>query len=220
MTYPPMPHTETDPQNMIALAKKHPFAHIFTTNENGQHVTRLPFITDTKDGEIVALRAHLNAQNPQAATLSNAKALIAFSGPDTYISPNWRIDKGRGATWDYTALHIWGTITVKEDPAFFKTLINDLAAEAEPQFDEIAQGQYWSIEDAPEGYVQRLIPHLKAFEVKVERIDAISKLHQDFPIEDAMSVAQHLERSNNHNGQIVGSMIQERANIRRKKQQR
>jgi transcriptional regulator len=211
MPYPPPPHSEKDTAKMIALAKSHPFAHIFTTDKAGQHVTRLPFMTDTDNGQITGLRAHLNAQNPQAQNLDGAHALIAFSGPDSYISPNWRIDKNRGATWDYTALHIWGTVKVRTQPAFFHALINDLAAEAEPRFSDIAEGQYWSIEDAPETYVQRLIPHLTAFEIDIERIEAISKLHQDFPAEDALSVAEHLTRTHDHNANIVGKMIQDRA---------
>ena len=211
MVYPLPPHAERDETSMANLAKTFPFAHFFTTSQDsGKRVTRLPFAVDMNAGKMTGLRAHLNAQNPQAQDLDGQEALIAFSGPDSYISPNWRVDRHRGATWDYTAVHVWGRVTCRPERAFFEQLINDLAAAAEPRFEGVSDHPDWSISDAPKDYVDRLFPLLLAFEVSIDRVEGISKLHQDFPKEDAKSVVDHLNRSEAPESHAVAALIEER----------
>lgn len=210
MAYPPPPHADRDPASIEALMRAHPFAHLFTSVGDEPLATRLPFAIDASDGEIVRLRAHMNANNPQAATLEGARALVAFSGPDHYVSPNWRMDRGRGATWDYAAAHVWGRISVRPERAFFRDLINDLAAAAEPRYRGVSDRPDWSHDDAPEGYLDRLFPMLVSFEIAVERVQGIAKFHQDFPAEDRVSVAEHLDRAGSAEAARVADNIRRR----------
>ncbi len=214
MAYPPLPHTERDPAQLIALIRAYPFAHLFTSGKNGPLVTQLPFMVDTQDGKITGLRAHLSGLNPQRPDLDDGDALVAFSGPGSYVSPNWRVDKGRGGTWDYTSVHVWGRITLRPEKAFFTELINDLSALIEPQFDGVSDAPVWSTKDSPDGYIDRLLPKLTAFEIDVTRVQGITKLHQDFPAEDALSVADHLGRSALPESQQVAAQIKQRAKKR------
>ena len=211
MAYPPLPHKERDARAIEALMRAHPFAHFFTA-EDGRHlVTRLPFAVDAEDGNVVRLRAHMNANNPQTDKLDGAEALVAFSGPDHYVSPNWRVDKGRGATWDYSAAHVWGRVSLRPERAFFEDLINDLAGAVEPRYREVSSAPDWSMADAPKDYVDRLFPMLTAFEIAVDRVEGVAKFHQDFPKEDALSVADHLERANAEDARAVAADIRARA---------
>ena len=207
MAYPPLPHTERNADKIEALIREHPFAHIFTTGTNGHNVTRLPFMMDSEDGKIVSLRAHMNAQNPQVTNLDGCDALVAFSGPHSYVSPNWRVDKYRGGTWDYTSVHVWGTVSVRTDQAFFEKLINDLSSAVEPKFETVLDAPVWSTKDAAEGYIERLFPLLTAFEIQVTRVQGISKLHQDFASEDALSAADYLARSEHPDSRRVAAQI-------------
>lgn len=210
MVYPPQPHRERDPERIEALARAFPFAHFFTAVGGEQRVTRLPFAIDTEDGEIRRLRAHMNAHNPQCRTLDAADALVAFPGPDSYVSPNWRTAADRGATWDYTAVHVWGRVRVRRDRAFFDSLIGDLAAAAEARFQGLSEKPAWSMKNVTDAYVERLRPQLCAFEIDVARIEAISKLHQNFPEQDARGVAEHLACSGHASSRAVGALIAER----------
>ena len=210
MKYPPKPHQENAPDKIEALMRNYPFAHLFSTNHQRHNVTRLPFILDTQNGTPQRLRAHMNAQNLQAETLDGSDVLVAFSGPDSYVSPNWRTDSKRGATWDYTAVHVWGRAKLRTEREFFKKLITDLAAAAEPNFKGISDLPDWSYDTVTTEYVDRLFPHLVSFEIEIEDIKAISKLHQDFPKEDAASVADHMAKSDNPQSQAVASLIKQR----------
>ena len=214
MVYPPHWHQETRSEHIEKLVRHSPFAHIFSTHRGEHRVTRLPFAIDSRGGNLVGLRAHMNAQNPQAQHLDGADVLVAFSGPDSYVSPNWRVDKNRGATWDYQAVHIWGKVSARNDRAFFENLINDLAESAERKFDGLTDDRNWSIADAPTEYVDRLFPGVFCFEIAVTQVEAISKLHQDFSEEDANSVADHLLRSEHAESCEIGSLIKDELNKR------
>ena len=210
MVYPPRPHRERDPAKIEGLIRAFPFAHFFTGKKAGLCVTRIPFALDVEAGEVRRLRAHMNAANPQCRSLDAAEALVAFSGPDSYVSPNWRTAADRGATWDYTAVHVWGRVRVRTDRAFFERLIGDLAAAAEARFRAVSQKPDWSMKNVTDEYVERLRPQLCAFEVEVSRVEAISKLHQDFPEADARGVADHLARSADEKSRAVGALIAQR----------
>ena len=210
MVYPPNWRQENDPVKIEELIRAHPFAHFFTNVKNFQRVTRLPFAVDAKEGEIRRLRAHMNMQNPQCADLDRSDALIAFSGPDSYVSPNWRTVSDRGATWDYTAVHVWGHVRTRNDRAFFDQLINDLAAAQERQFQGVSDKPDWSMTDLAEDYIESRRAQICAFEVEVSRVEGVAKLHQNFPQEDARSVADHLAKTGREKSKAISQLITQR----------
>jgi transcriptional regulator len=207
--YPPPLHREQDPSKVEALIRTRPFAHFITAHQ-GLRVTRIPFAADFEANELRRLRAHLHGQNQQVESLDGAAVLVAFSGPDAYVSPNWRTAADRGATWDYTAVHVWGRARVRTDRVFFDQLIGDLASAAEARHAGLSDKPQWSMKNVTEDYVERLRPRLCAFEIEVSQVEAISKLHQNFPDADARSVAAHLARSSEEGGQAIAALIAER----------
>jgi len=204
--YPPAWRVEGDPGAAFALAQAHPFAHLFTTH-GAARATRVPFVADTDATRITRLRAHLNGQNPQAEGLDGASVLIVFSGPSTYVSPHWRAQPTRGGTYDYEEVQVRGVARVVPDKTFFCQLIDDLSALIEPQYAEVGDYPVWRTSMAPDGYVDRLLPHVTPFIVDVESIEMISKLHQPFPIEDRLSVAEHLARSHREDARAIAAKI-------------
>ncbi|WP_262692846.1 FMN-binding negative transcriptional regulator [Kordiimonas aestuarii] len=214
MAYPPKPHVEHDWGCITRLVADAPFAHIFSGAAGSQRVTRLPFVFDDHGDGTGTLRAHMDANNPQCAQLDGGDMLVAFSGPHAYVSPNWRGDRARGATWDYTAVHMWGRACIRQERAFFASLIRDLAAPPEHRYQALSEHPQWTLEDAPEAYVDRLFPHLTGFEIKVTRVEAISKVHQDFPPKDALLVADHLAQSQDEGGRLIAEVIREKTGVR------
>lgn len=207
--YPPPLHREEDPAKIAALIRARPFAHFFTAHR-GLRVTRIPFAADFEADALRALRGHLHGRNQQVDGLDGAEALVAFSGPDAYVSPNWRTAQDRGATWDYTAVHVRGRVRVRADRGFFDRLIGDLAGAAEPRVATLSDKPQWSMKNVTEDYVERLRPRLCAFEIEVSDVEAIAKLHQNFPEEDARGVAAHLSRSVDEGAQAIAALISKR----------
>lgn len=215
MSYPPKHHRMKDRAAISSLVNAYPFAHLFTGQQAAQRVTRLPFAYDAEVKPNGMLRGHINRANPQAHEIDGTECLVAFSGPDAYISPNWRSDKTRAATWDYTAVHMWGRIRVRPELEFFAQLINDLAAPQEDAHATMTSDKPWRFECAPDEYVRHLFPHLVAFEIEVNRIEAISKLHQDFSLEDQESVAEHLSKIRSEDHQTLAKEMKKSIVARR-----
>lgn len=185
---------------------RHPFAHLVTSH-TGLRSTRIPVVADLEDGRLARLRGHLNARNPQAEALHDQDALVTFDGAATYVSPNWRTDQSRAATYDYEKVQIRGVVSVVPDLDFFRRLIDDLAAMIEPQYAEVGDYPVWQSSMSPPGYVERLFPAITAFVVDVQSVSMISKLHQPFPSADRRSIADHLARSHREDARTIAAKI-------------
>lgn len=206
MTYPPSWRRVADPLAAVGLMAAHPFAHIVTSH-GSLRATRVPFVADCEAGRAVRLRAHLNGQNPQARNLHGAPALVVFSGPSTYVSPHWRASKTRAGTYDYEEVQVRGVARVVDDIDFFRRLIDDLSTLIEPQYAEVGDYPVWRTSMAPAGYVERLFPQVASFVVDVESVEAVSKLHQQFPVEDRRTVAEHLSRCTRDDARAIAEKI-------------
>ncbi|MEM9014203.1 MAG: FMN-binding negative transcriptional regulator [Pseudomonadota bacterium] len=209
MTYPPYPPSwrrVDDHGALISLVRAHPFANLVTAH-SGLRSTRIPFVVDVEEGRPVRLRAHLNAQNPQAPDLDGQEALVTFAGRSSYVSPNWRTNIDRAGTVDYEEVQIEGVVRIREDFDFFVKLINDLAALFEPQYPDVSDYPDWNTTMAPPGYMERLFPGIRAFELNIKSARMISKLHQSFSEEDRVSIANHLDRSDKEDAREIAKKI-------------
>jgi transcriptional regulator len=185
---------------------EHPFAH-FVTVSDGLHSTRIPMLADLVDGRPAVLRGHLNAHNPQAQGLDVCEALVTFDGPASYVSPHWRTEATRAATFDYEEVQLRGRVRVIDDIAWFRRLVDEMAALIEPRYAELGEYPVWTTGQAPAGYVERLFPAICGFEVEVSAVRMISKLHQSFPEADRRSVADHLSRARQEQSRAVAAKI-------------
>lgn len=206
MTYPPAARVHPDPAAAVELMRRHQFAH-FVTSHGGLNATRIPLVADVEGGAARRLRGHLNAANPQAQALDGQEALIVFDGPSTYVSPNWRTDLSRAATYDYEQVQVRGVVRVQGDIAFFRRMVDDLAALIEPQYAEVGDYPAWRAAMAPAGYVERLFPAITAFTIEITAVQMISKLHQTFPQADRRSIADHLDRCAREDARAIAAKI-------------
>ncbi len=208
MSYPPAWRHETDPSQGVRLMRAHPLAHLYTSH-GGQRVTRIAFVVDLGGDRPARLRGHVNGANPQAEGLDGAGVLAVFSGPLSYVSPHWRIDKARGGTFDYEQVVVRGTARTVEGIEHFRRMIDDLSALIEPEYAGAGDYPVWQTSMAAPGYIERLIPHITQFVIDISEIEVISKLHQQFPEEDRRSVAEHLERCQREGSREIARRIRE-----------
>ena len=206
MTYPPQWRSVSDSALAIQLMSAHPFAHLITSH-SGLRSTRIPFVADLEGEQPVRLRGHINGQNPQAQGLDGSDVLVVFSGYSTYVSPHWRVDQSRGGTYDYEQVSVRGKARVIEGIEPFCRLIDDLSSLIEPQYAEVGDYPVWQTSMAAPGYIERLVPHITQFEIEIEEIEVVSKLHQQFPEDDRRSVADHLDRCDRDEARAIARRI-------------
>jgi transcriptional regulator len=112
-------------------------------------------------------------------------------GPDSYVSPAWYASKrehGRVVpTWNYITAHVYGTMTVYDDPGWVADVVRRLS-----DHHEAGRAEPWSVDDAPEKYVSGQLRAIVGVEIGIKRIEAKFKLSQNRPDADIDGVIEGL----------------------------
>jgi transcriptional regulator len=136
--------------------------------------TLLPILWD--GDRVVAHFARANEHWKRIA--DGADGLFVVYGPDAYVTPSWyaaKAEHGRVVpTWNYSAVHLRGPVTVHEDPAWLQTAVTMLTERHEGARDEP-----WAVADAPEAYVAGQLRAIVGLEMRVEDVDAKAKGSQN-----------------------------------------
>jgi transcriptional regulator len=179
--YIPSSFAATDVTDCHALIHSHPLGTLFVADENGYAADHIPFIlhrasnTDSSD----RLLGHIARANPLARKgLTSLRCLTVFQGLNHYISPNGYASKhedGKAVpTWNYEAVHVHGTLTVLDDPAWLLGFLERLT-----NTHEASQPHPWQIQDAPEEYIEALLKAIVGIEITIERYEGKFKLSQN-----------------------------------------
>ncbi|MEO8557719.1 MAG: FMN-binding negative transcriptional regulator [Rhodospirillales bacterium] len=192
--YVPPHFTETDRTRLVALMRQRSFAMLTTVAEGEPFVSHLPLWWEDDGSAHGRLIGHMARANPQwrhFATMDSGgqKVLAVFAGPHAYISPSWYDSTAQVPTWNYGAVHAYGTPRIVDDPTAVLGILQKLVGIYESGFE-----QPWRMDGLPEGYAERLSKAIVAFELPIERIEGKWKLGQNKSAADRMGTAVALER--------------------------
>ncbi|AYG02235.1 FMN-binding negative transcriptional regulator [Gryllotalpicola protaetiae] len=137
--------------------------------------------------------AHLARANRHwRAIAQGSPALLIVTGPDAYIHPGWYATKAETGkvvpTWNYSAVHLSGPITVHDDPEWLRAAVTELT-----ETHEAGRPDEWAVADAPADYVEMQLSGIVGIEVAVERVEGKAKLSQNRSEEDRRGVVAGLE---------------------------
>jgi transcriptional regulator len=169
--------------------EQYSFATLVTRQADEMIASHVPFVLDREAGANGTLRGHLAVRNPQLAHLeSGSEVLVIFQGPHLYISPSWYAKPNNVPTWNYTAVHAYGTPKMV-DRAALVVLLKDLVRQNEKSFE-----QPWNF-DAEAPWVQAMLPQIGAFEIPIEKLQGKFKLNQNRVPADRARVIEILSAS-------------------------
>ncbi|GAJ97377.1 FMN-binding negative transcriptional regulator [Geomicrobium sp. JCM 19055] len=164
-----------DHETMFAFIEQYSFANIISRGSEQLHGTHLPLLYERRvEGDY--LIGHMAKANPQWKSITG-DVLVIFNGPHTYVSPAFYEKEGFVPTWDYQAVHVYGTYYDKSEPEDLKRIMNNTI-----HFYESTQTSPWH-GNVPDEIYNRLIKGVVGFEIAIERMEGQWKLHQDHPIE-------------------------------------
>jgi transcriptional regulator len=128
-------------------------------------------------GDIVI--AHMAKANPHWRGISDGSpALLIAAGPDAYISPSWYAAKAEHGkvvpTWNYSAVHLTGTVRVHQDSEWLRRAVTDLT-----DTHEAGREHRWQVTDAPETYIDAQLNGIVGIEFTVTRVEGKAKLSQN-----------------------------------------
>lgn len=185
-------HFAADDAVVNDLLVNHGAGNLVTATPDGLLATLLPFIYDPSVGDHGSLLGHLARNNVQWKTPVRGEALAIVAGPDAYITPAAYASKAEHGrvvpTWNYVTAHVYGTLVVHDDTSWLDALVRRLTTKH-----EAAVSSQWSVDDAPEAFVQGQLRAIVGVELVISRIEAKAKLSQNRSEADVEGVIAHLE---------------------------
>lgn len=192
----------------------HPFATLVTATPDGPFATHLPVLLDRSPGGHGALHAHLSRANPHHKRPVLGEALVIFQGPDAYITPTWYASKAEHGkvvpTWNYVAVHAYGTLRFIEDLDFLRSHLETLTARVES-----SRTPSWSQSDAPPEFIAQMEKGIVGVELAITRLEGKWKMSQNRPAADIDGVVRGLAASLSERDREVGRIV---ASVRPKSQ--
>lgn len=192
-----------------ALIHSQPLGLLVTAGPGGLQANHIPFLIEADGSPHGKLRAHLARANPQLAELAAVEeCLVAFQGPQTYISPSLYPTKQEHGTvvptWNYITVHAWGRPQVIDDAAWIRRQVEDLTAH-----NERSRETPWLVSDAPEPYVAAQLKGIVGLEIPIARIEGKWKVSQNRPAIDQAGVVAGL-RGGGGDAEAIAAQVAER----------
>src|SRR4030095_12509743 len=92
-------------------------------------------------------------------------------------------------TWNYSAVHLTGTIRVHDDPHWVREAVTHLTDRHEQP-----RPEPWAVTDAPETYVDKQLRAIVGLEMTVLQVEAKAKLSQNRSDADRIGAEEGLRR--------------------------
>ena len=171
--YTPKFNQLADRAILLEAMRRYSFAILFGGNSLDEvaTATHLPLIVKD-EGPHGLIEGHFARANKHWQALAGREALVVFTGPHSYVSPANYVEELSVPTWNYIAVHAYGTLSLVEDDAGKEALVEGLIALHEPRY-----ADQWRA--MPEGYRKTMLAGIIGFRIPIERIEGKFKLSQN-----------------------------------------
>ena len=186
-----------DPEAIREIIEGHSFGLFVTAKDGLPTATHLPFVYEPNYGANGMLLGHFARANPHwrdlGQELDEREALVIFQGPHAYVSPlDYNSEKPNVPTWNYLAVHAYGTPKIIDDPTRTKEVLTKLTDKNE-SLHEVP----WTVSSLGEDYVANMMKGIVAFEMPISRLEAKAKLNQNKPRAQIEAAAEALAKREN-----------------------
>ncbi|HMB47456.1 MAG TPA: FMN-binding negative transcriptional regulator [Afifellaceae bacterium] len=164
---------KTPQDDNIAFARRRSFGVLAVNADTGPLVSHIPFQLSS-DGAY--LEAHILRSNPIARLLGEpAPAVLAVSGGDTYLSPDWYGVENQVPTWNYVAVHLRGTLKLLPGGEL-RGILDRLAENMETR---LLPKKPWTIDKMDTEIFARMARQIVPVAMKISDIQGTWKLSQN-----------------------------------------
>ncbi|MFF8911378.1 FMN-binding negative transcriptional regulator [Streptomyces olivaceoviridis] len=168
---------------VLDLVRGNPLALLTVNGDDEPFATHLPMIPDETTLaagvgdtglENTTFLGHMDRNNPHWAALANGtKALAVFHGPHGYVSPTVYGTSPASPTWNFTAVHLHGTLEPLDGPDHTLRIVRETVRIFERDL-----GTGWDMTDSLR-YFEALAPGVGAFRLHVSAAEGMFKLSQE-----------------------------------------
>jgi transcriptional regulator len=157
----------------LSIARDRGFGVLTIAGPDGPLASHVPFLLA---GGGASVELHLARNNPILAALERPQpGLLAVSGPDGYVSPDWYGIADQVPTWNYLAVHLRGRLERAPDEAL-RPHLERLSAAFETR---LAGKKPWTLDKMTPDGLDRFMRAIAPVTMAVERVDCTVKLNQN-----------------------------------------
>jgi len=160
---------KTPADQNLDFARARGFGVLCVNGPEGPVLAHVPFMLSA-DGSFADL--HLARSNAVIAAVPGP-AVLAVSGPDAYISPDWYGLADQVPTWNYIAVHLRGTL---EPGADLEPHLNEVSTHFEAG---LAPKPVWHSSKMADGVMDRMMRMILPFRLRITSVDGTWKLNQN-----------------------------------------
>ena len=157
----------------LAFARHRGFGTLCINGDAGPHLAHVPFLVTETEGLCALI--HLARSNPIARAALPTPAVVAVTGPESYISPDWYGAEDQVPTWNYVAVHLRGRLEPLP-PEALRPMVDDLSALFEAR---LLPKTPWTSGKMSDGSMERMLRMILPFRLVIETVDGTWKLGQN-----------------------------------------
>ena len=183
----PNPHfrKETNGRN-LAFVRERGFGALAINAADGPLVSHVPFnlLDDDRTVEL-----HLLRSNPIVQILKQEQdqpAVLAVTGSDSYVSPDWYGVDDQVPTWNYVAVHLRGRLSLMPSASLHKVLCG-ISATMEAR---LLPKKPWTTDKMTPEIYERMQRQIVPVSLDVDTIEGTWKLSQNKPAEVRLAAAE------------------------------
>jgi transcriptional regulator len=183
--YSPKFNQVTDRVLLIEAMQANSFAILFGPQSDSQSpaplaATHLPLVVKD-EGEHGILEGHFARANRHWQSLAGRETMVVFPGPHSYVSPSLYVEELSVPTWNYIAVHAYGTLSLIEDDPGKEALLKGLI-----QIHDPAWYEKWLA--MPDGFRRTMLAGIVGFRIPIARIEGKFKISQNRAPEERRNV--------------------------------
>ncbi len=184
--HPNLSFRTTPEERNLAFARERGFGILAVNAETGPLLAHIPFALPESGGHA---DLHLLRSNPILRALNTPQpAVIAVSGPDGYVSPDWYGVPDQVPTWNYVAIHLRGRLErlAQEE---MRAMLDRQSAHFEEML--IPKTPWKTAKMTPE-VLARMMRQIVPCRLNVEKVDGTWKLNQNKSDAARLSAADYM----------------------------
>jgi transcriptional regulator len=187
-----------DSKEILDFIQQNGFATLVSTVDGKPWATHLPLVLSKDASE---LAGHVSRGNKAWRNFSDTEVLCIFQGPHSYISSSW-YDHENVPTWNYMAVHIYGTIKIIEGEELLASL-KDLTNKYEVHSEKPV-----TVEGMSKHYLEKEMRGIVGISVKIVSLEASFKLSQNRDDRNHAEIVRQLrKRGDSSSANVADEML-------------
>jgi transcriptional regulator len=202
MYTPPM--FKSDRAASLAFAQTRGFGLVCAWDGAKPIASSLPFYLTFADDGTPRVAFHVARQNPLAKLAGGTTSwLLAVTGADAYVSPDWYVSPDQVPTWLYEAVHLTGTVRTLSDDELAQQ-IDTLSAKFEGW---LLPKKPWTSSKMTVARLDTLKKAIVGLVMTVEEVEGSFKLNQHKSDADHTAIASALLQRPDEAAQTIGKQM-------------